>query len=80
MSSNQLQAAKVDSSSLIGDGGESIWDSLVEKLRWKMCDSLHHSWQATRYGVSWGFCNIEGGDYGAAVDTFMLLLLQKVAA
>lgn len=37
MFSNRLWTAEVDSSSLIEGGGESIWDSLVEKLSWKTC-------------------------------------------
>lgn len=80
MFSNHLWTAKVDSSSLIGEGGENIWDSLVEKLRWKTCHGPVHSWQVTRYGVSWVSHNIEGDDCGAAVDLSMLLQLQKVAA
>lgn len=41
---NQAWAAKVDSSSLIGEEGEGIWVSLVEKLSWKICHSLDHLW------------------------------------
>lgn len=81
MFSNWLWAAKVDSSFLIGEGGESIWDALVEKLIWKTCHSPHHSWHVTRYGVVWcGSCNTENDDHGAAVDTCMLLQLQRVVS
>lgn len=80
MFSSQLWTAKVDSSSLIGEGGESIWDSLVEKLSWKTCHSPHHSWQVTRYGMVQGSRNTENDDCGAAVDISGLLQLQRVVS
>lgn len=51
MFSNQLWAAKVDSSSLIGEGGESIWDSLVENLSWK--HGTVHMIHGRSPGVGW---------------------------
>lgn len=51
------------------------------KIELEICQSLDHLWKVTRFAVvSCGSHDLDNYDYGAAVDSFVLLQLQKVVS